>query len=140
MTVIYDLVCDAHHRFEGWFRSAEHYVEQADGGLVTCPQCGSSGVRKLPTASRVNTLVPVKDSGRSSEDDDAQARVAKLYDYIERNFDDVGTRFAEEARKMHYGEAEERQIRGQATAVEIKGLLEEGVSALPLPLPKSKLN
>lgn len=144
--IIYDLECGSQHRFEGWFKNAEEFAEQQDNGMLICPVCGSEDIRKIPSASHIakasssELLDPVK-----KETDQADRRqVLKMFnDYINNNFDDVGNRFAEEAKKMHYGESEERNIRGTATSDEIKELKEEGVSAIqlpPAPYDKDKLN
>jgi hypothetical protein len=147
MTVIYDLQCNAGHRFEGWFKNAEEFAQQQAGGLLACPQCACAQVHRLPTASHVGSS-PGRDAAKAARELAAlkvksDAVLTKIHDFIGRNFDDVGAAFAEEARKIHYGEAKERAIRGQATAAEVHALHEEGVDVLPVPAPppdKSKLN
>ena len=144
--IIYDLECGASHRFEGWFKNADEFAEQQQNGLLTCPVCGSDNIRKLPSASHIS-----KAGSASAKPETVQGmgqaerhQVMKMFhDYINHHFDDVGTKFAEQAKKMHYGEIEERNIRGTATSDEIRELREEGVSAVqlpPAPYDKDKLN
>jgi hypothetical protein len=140
--VVYDLNCDSGHAFEGWFRNLEAFSDQLARGLVSCPVCHSVEVARRPTASRVNTgarpsaesppktaqsgvPVPVEHAGRMM----AQA----VRNFVEKHFEDVGQHFASEARRMHYGDAEERNIRGTATADEVRELHDEGIEARPLP-------
>jgi len=142
--IIYDLVCDTQHRFEGWFKNTGEYATQLSGGLLSCPICGSTRVHKVLSVSHVNTGVEVHlaETGLTVEAR-PQELLKKLHEYIEQRFDNVGAQFAEEARKIHYGETEERNIYGQATGVEIRELREEGINAVPLPEKtgdKSKLN
>lgn len=142
--VVYDLLCDNAHQFEGWFASPEAFADQDQAGHLSCPMCGSSSVHKQPSAPYVNT-------GTSS--DHSQSVLAnpellenmrrKVLDFILQNTEDVGNRFAKEARAIHRKEVPERAIRGQASAAEAKELREEGVEvfALPAPaLPKDKLH
>ncbi|MDH5445648.1 MAG: DUF1178 family protein [Gammaproteobacteria bacterium] len=144
--IIYDLECGAKHRFEGWFKNANEYTEQQHSGLLICPVCGSERIRKIPSASYINKSGSSSDKseGTNLEKEVVQHQVVKMFhEYINKNFDDVGSKFAEEAKKMHYGETEERNIRGTATSDEIRELKDEGVSAVqlpPAPYDKDKLN
>jgi hypothetical protein len=145
--VVYDFCCGEGHRFEGWFNSLEDYSAQLTKGLLSCPVCGSSEIKKIPSASYVTLNRSISKIEKDMESADKVAAgkllVEKLHDYIESNFEDVGTAFAEEARKIHKGESEERNIRGQATVQEVKELREEGVEAYhvpPKPVEKRKLN
>ena len=147
--IIYDLLCDQQHRFEGWFKNADEFQQQLQTGLVSCPVCGSEHVQKVPSASHISTGHGQRDErlAPATQADTAEFSKAKLvallHDYVNKNYDDVGTRFVEEAKKIHYGESEARNIRGLATASEVKELKEEGISALPLPpapYDKDKLN
>ena len=135
--VIYDLVCDSAHRFEGWFQSPDDYQRQCDTGLLSCPSCGSDAVRMIPTASRVMIRStqddPPKESQKLSDEFSSVALLRKLHDYVEKNFDDVGPKFAKEARRIHRREAEERNIRGVVTAAEAEELSAEGIETLALP-------
>ncbi len=138
--IIYDLICAQGHGFEGWFDDAKEYEKQHRNGILKCPVCGDAEVHKIPSASHIslkrNAVIP-----------DEQVRNRKLlkrvHEHVERNYEDVGVKFAEEARKMHYGEREQRNIRGAATWSEFTELREEGIEVLPLPakpVAKDKLN
>ncbi len=135
--IVYDLVCARGHAFEGWFDDSDDYENQHRSGILECPVCGVAEVQKVPSASHISlkrrAIVP-----------DEQARMLKrMHEHVERNYEDVGAKFAEEARKMHYGEREQRNIRGAATLSEFNELREEGIKVLPLParpIPKDKLN
>ena len=143
--IIYDLKCSASHHFEGWFTNADEYKQQQLNGLLTCPVCGSENIQKIPSAT-INKSSLKSDVSNTAQTVEQQERhqVLKMFnEYINRHFDDVGNQFAEQAKKMHYGEIEERNIRGTATRDEIKELREEGVSAVqlpPSPYDKDKLN
>jgi len=146
--IVYDLSCEVGHKFEGWFQRADDYVRQKTEGSLSCPVCGSSHVEKCPTASHINTHSSL--SGRQSAMAEtspkaraAAAAVQKLYRYIDQHYTDVGAEFPEEARKMHYRECEERNIRGTATPDEVSALYEEGIEVFslpPKPADKEKLN
>ncbi|HLQ25798.1 MAG TPA: DUF1178 family protein [Acidiferrobacterales bacterium] len=142
--IIYDLVCDAQHQFEGWFKNADEYATQLSGGLLSCPICSSAQVHKVLSVSHVNTAPGTQPTDMElTAEARPQELLKKLHEYIEQSFDNVGTQFAEEARKIHYGETEERNIYGQATGIEIKELRAEGINAVPLPAKptdESKLN
>ncbi len=133
------------HRFEGWFASEEDYTSQLERGLLECPLCADKTVQKLPSAPRINLgaseapAAPVADQQALVAGDAAQALQAawlQMARQIVSQTEDVGHRFAEEARKIHYGESEERGIRGQASREETEALLEEGITVMPLPLPE----
>ena len=145
------LHCANDHSFEGWFRDGATFDRQASEGAVTCPTCGDSSVRKAMMApavvrsgSRELTVrsEPVAEPSPPQTPDHAKAAMMmamlrKVREHVEQNFENVGERFPEEARRIHYGEAEEREIFGQASLADAKELLEEGISVRPLPdLPK----
>lgn len=152
---VLNLQCAAQHGFEGWFASEAEFQRQLAEGLLTCPVCGDHTVHKLPSAPRLNlnasresaSAVQTKRSEphpvSASEGVDAPATNAqalnaawlKLAREVVRQTEDVGSAFAEEARRIHHGEAPERGIRGQATVQETLALVEEGIPVLPLPLP-----
>ena len=148
----YQLKCDAGHEFEGWFRDSADYDNQAQRHLVECPVCGSSNVRKAlmaPAVARSGALKKGSDTEarRAKVAQDLAQAAQKARDYVEKNFDYVGGRFPEEARRIHYGETEDRNIYGEATGGEVKELLDEGVSVAPVPeaqsaspTPRKKLN
>jgi hypothetical protein len=162
---VLNLQCSHQHSFEGWFASEDDFQSQLSRGLVECPMCADKGVKKLPSAPRLNlsglqrTEASTKPSHPSPAVENAQegaaapANVAAVTGmpagasqvqqaaflqalrHVMANTEDVGTRFADEARRMHYGEQEARSIRGQTTVREAVELLEEGIEVIPLPLP-----
>lgn len=142
--IVFDLKCNADHRFEAWFRSSDAYEKQRTAKLVECPHCGDTEIAKAPMAPNVSAKTNQKTdtvsvAAKSSDDKladvaaEAQQVLAKLKSHVEKNCDYVGENFADEARKIHYGEADERGIYGESTAKEAKELLEEGVEIMPLP-------
>jgi len=143
---VLNLQCGDGHGFEGWFGCEDDFQDQLGRGLVTCPLCGNAHVVKMPSAPRLNFGAPApapsaapaaaKQEVMATPDAAMQAALMKMVRHVLANTEDVGERFAEEARKIHYGESEERGIRGQASREETEALLEEGISVLPLPVPK----
>ncbi|MBB5213610.1 DUF1178 family protein [Parapusillimonas granuli] len=147
---VFDLQCERDHVFEGWFSSAESYDSQRAGGLLSCPVCNSTAISKKLSAPRLNvshiraadtapTAAPAQ-PGAAPVAAPALARMAKLQAEILRqmremirNTENVGVRFAEEARRMHEGEADERPIRGTATPAEREALANEGIAVMPIP-------
>ena len=146
--IIYDIGCENGHRFEGWFSAADDYDAQVQHGRLNCPVCGSLEVRRVPSASRIRTRANEDPAPEiTSSDLESVGKVAnsinKLRSFIEQNFDDVGDRFPEEARKVYYGEAAARNLRGVAGPREVGELLEEGIAVVPLPIhipSRKKLN
>jgi hypothetical protein len=134
---VLDLQCTAHHQFEGWFASEDDFQGQLGRGQVACPLCGDTAIAKKPSAPRLNlgAPAPAKQEVMTAPDANLQAAWLKMVRHVLAHTEDVGERFAEEARKIHYGEREQRGIRGQATREETQALLEEGVEVLPLPIP-----
>ena len=135
--IIYDLKCEKQHKFEGWFRDLAAFEEQRAGKLITCPLCGSSDVAMVPSSIAV--------MGRSRELKERKANLADvspmkmlemINDFVTKNFDDVGSRFAEVALKIHRGEEQRRNIRGVTTDKEEETLREEGVEFMKIPVPK----
>ncbi|NML46417.1 DUF1178 family protein [Ramlibacter sp. G-1-2-2] len=137
---VLNLQCSHGHGFEGWFASEDDFQDQLGRGLVECPMCGDAHVAKLPSAPRLNLgaaePAPPKQPVMNTPDPKMQAAWLQMVKHVMANTEDVGEKFAEEARKIHYGETEERSIRGQASREETESLLEEGISVLPLPVPK----
>ena len=137
----YDLICDKGHAFDGWFRNSAAYDEQAGGGLVSCTQCGSAKVEKQLMAPGIPAKSNRKsDSATKMVAAPADPRLAELMNmmremrkHVEENAEYVGDRFADEARKIHYEESEQRGIYGQTTADEAKALVEEGITVHALP-------
>lgn len=136
--IVLDLTCDQSHRFEAWFASTEAFESQQAAGLVSCPHCNSHAVRRLPSAPYVQTS-----SHSAPAAPDPATIAAKLVDVLRKAADqseDVGERFSEEARRIHYGDAEERAIRGKARKDELIELMEEGIPVLPVPPDKDDLH
>jgi hypothetical protein len=137
---VLNLQCSHSHSFEGWFASENDFQSQLARGLVECPLCGDTGVSKMLTAPRLN-LGAAQPAPRqevmTAPDALLQAEWLKVVRHVMANTEDVGERFAEEARRIHYGETEERGIRGQASREETEALVEEGIAVLPLPIPKA---
>jgi hypothetical protein len=142
--VIYDLICDKNHKFEGWFPSFEGYQEQAAKSLISCPSCGTTAVEKLPHACAVHVR---KESGKAAterpkpsppalSETDAKELLIRLNQYVRENFENVGPRFAEEARAIFHGEREQKPIHGTATPEEREDLDDDGIPYGILPKPK----
>jgi hypothetical protein len=138
---VLDLQCTQGHGFEGWFASHEEFERQLAAGLVECPLCGDTKVTKLLSAPRLNLGAP-KPAGETGKEAPAlqpgpspEARWLQAVRKVMEQTEDVGDRFADEARKMHYGEIEERGIRGQTTRAQAQSLIDEGVPVFSLPLP-----
>ena len=139
---VLDLQCSAQHQFEGWFASEDDFQGQLARGLVECPMCGDTAVAKKLSAPRLNLGAAQpqpqpKQEVMTAPDAKLQAAWLKMVRHVMANTEDVGERFTEEARKIHYGESEERGIRGQASPEQRQELLEEGIGVLPLPIPKA---
>jgi hypothetical protein len=151
---VLDLQCSQHHVFEGWFGSEDDFQSQRTSGLVTCPLCGDADVTKMLSAPRLNlsgALPSLSDNSHSEEPTsnavttisssaalmpvEAQQAWLHMVQHVLSNTEDVGGQFADEARKMHYGETPERAIRGQVSREETSALLEEGIQVMPLPMP-----
>ena len=150
---VFDLHCGQSHAFEGWFASEDDFQGQLARGLLECPLCGDKAITKLPSAPRLNlgsADAPGAAEAHESKveaQDGALANVAALppatlqaawlhmVRQVMTQTEDVGERFAEEARRIHYGEADERAIRGQASGQQARELLDEGIAVMPLPLP-----
>ena len=142
--IIFELACAQGHRFEGWFASSEAFAEQRERSLVTCPVCNDAHVERVPSARvSVPKAAPSKPAPApapatsSSHTVDLGANlspevVAKLREVVKQT-ENVGRRFPEEARKIHYEEAPARPIRGQASPEEAEALNEEGIDFAPLP-------
>ncbi|MBS0469029.1 MAG: DUF1178 family protein [Proteobacteria bacterium] len=147
---VLDLFCAHDHSFEGWFGSEEDFQSQLARGLVQCPMCGNADIRKGVSAPRLNlrtsttpreTVAPCDRpppfASNVTTSQALQTAWLQMARQIVAHTEDVGQRFASEARRMHYGEIEERAIRGQASPEQTAELLEEGIAVLPLPLPEA---
>jgi len=142
--IVYELGCANSHRFEGWFSSREDFNRQLAAKFLTCPLCGDGEIVRLPHASYVNTRSPEVSLKPAAQPPQQYANLgaevlAKLIEHIVENTEDVGAAFPEEARKIHYGESDERRIRGTASIQEIVDLREEGIEVAALPVPPHRL-
>jgi hypothetical protein len=154
---VLDLRCGAGHLFEGWFGSEDDYASQRDRGLLDCPVCGNAEVLRLPSAPRLNLSgarapataaapaqappAPAQVTALAGGGTAAQRFVEAVTELL-NNTQDVGSRFAEEARRIHYGESEAKAIRGQTTPEEREALADEGIEVFTLPVgipPKTSL-
>jgi hypothetical protein len=145
--VVYNLLCKKKHSFEGWFPSFEDFQKQADKKLISCPTCGTTKVEKMPHACAVHVkkeqpAAPAKKQAQTPapapppSPAEFKEMLIRVHHYVKENYEDVGPRFAEEAKQIHKGEAEERPIHGTATIKEAKELADEGVPFIPLPKPE----
>ena len=143
---VLNLQCAHQHEFEGWFGSEDDYASQLARGLVSCPMCGDVHIQKKLSAPRLNlragrqepeapvaNQVAMSNHGENPDLAAMQARIMQALREVMANTEDVGERFADEARAMHHGEAEHRQIRGKASPQEALELMEEGIEVIALP-------
>ncbi len=149
--IVYDLICDSAHRFEGWFGSSGDFASQKERGLLSCPVCGSEAIAKAPMAPAVPakgnqgvtaSLGQQADKTKSVSNTPMPPEVAKALTALAKaqskaleKSEWVGDKFVENARSMHYGETDEKPIHGRATPDEARGLMEEGVAVSPLIVP-----
>lgn len=155
--ILYNLVCTRRHEFESWFPNSSAYDKQARRGLISCPVCASTKVEKAIMAPRLarkdkSTSIAVSDEVAaapqavtpvamiSPQEQELRKKLKELRDHLTANSDNVGKKFPEEARKMHYGEIEHRSIYGEATAQDAKELHEEGIEFHPLPMLPDERN
>ena len=149
---VLNLQCSRQHGFEGWFASEDDFQDQLGRAFIACPMCADTAIHKLPSAPRLNfgapsstsssdaaptpsmAVAPSPQTSPASAMDPAQAAFLKAVRQLVAKTEDVGTKFAEEARRIHYGETEPRDIRGQASLRETVDLMEEGIEVMPLPM------
>ena len=134
--VVYNLVCEHDHPFEGWFDSLAVFDLQQREGSLSCPTCGSVTVLRRPSAPYLNMKAQTTNEQTAvalPHNMTPEMMMAKMMAYIKHNTDDVGRAFPEEARKIYYGEAKARSIRGQASRAEVAELSEEGIDVLAIP-------
>ena len=134
----YDLTCESEHAFEGWFPGSNACDQQIAKGLLECPICGFRDVKKALMAPAVSAKKGDRDEKIRKQAvafAATQARLAAMRAHVEETFEDVGDQFSEEARRIHYGETEKRDIYGEATLPQVKELVDEGVEVAPLPGP-----
>jgi len=134
--IAFDLECSAGHLFEVWFNNNQSFEEQNAKEMISCPYCNDTDIRKVLSPVAVKTTSR-PDTERQMESIDYPRLAKEIVDYVERNFDDVGTDFAREALKMHYNVTEKRNIRGLATAQEEEVLREEGIGFFKVPVPNT---
>ena len=152
--IVFDLLCGEGHRFEGWFGSADDFASQRKRNMLSCPNCGSAQVSKVPSATRANLgapepkapskpTQPAKTPEMDGKDPFAIAQMlySRMLDELLTKSEDVGKEFPTEARKIFYKESPARAIRGQATNEEHQDLVDEGIPVARLPVPPTdKLN
>jgi len=135
---VLNLRCGQQHVYEGWFASEDDFVSQQARGIVACPLCGDTETVRLPSAPRLNvsrhaaTAEPARGPGTEMT---LQSQWLRAVRQVIESTEDVGERFPEEARRIHYGEVEERGIRGRASREDADALREEGIEVMALPIP-----
>jgi hypothetical protein len=136
---VLNLRCGQQHDYEGWFASEEDFVSQSERSIVACPLCGDTKVVRLPTAPRLNVsrhaAVESTAPRETRTEMTLQSQWLRAVRQVMNSTEDVGERFPEEARRIHYGEVEERGIRGKASKEDADALREEGIEVMALPLP-----
>lgn len=140
--IVYELACDCGYTFEGWFQDRHDFEKQHAAVFLVCPDCGSNKIRKILSPIRFQSasqVPPEKASEVHSTEVEQLAEVTKaletLQNFVEKNFEDVGTDLAKESLKIHYGVSESRNIRGVTTAAEEEELQKEGIELLKIPMP-----
>ena len=143
--IVFNLSCSQEHKFDGWFRTAEEFERQAQADLVACPICGDSHITKRLSAPRINSGAAEIIAGGEKTHEQQEVMAASMMPslqehmlkqfkaYVRANTENVGGAFAETARKMHYGEESQRNIRGRVSAEEAVELREEGIETISLP-------
>ena len=137
---VIDLRCASGHRFEGWFAGDEDFLDQNGRGLIECPLCADKVIVRMPSAPRLNFGASQSAETAPAAPDPStalQTRWMQMVRHVLSNTEDVGERFAAEARRIHYGEVPERGIRGQASADERESLRDEGIEVHALPIPSA---
>ncbi|MFV0432121.1 MAG: DUF1178 family protein [Alphaproteobacteria bacterium] len=139
--IVFDLKCaDCEQKFEGWFSSHDDFMQQKQDALLTCPLCESGNIKKqLSTPAISKKANQSENIGKNPalSPENMRKLIKDFRQHVVSNFEDVGDKFAEESRKMHYGEADERGIYGKASLKEVQDLHDEGIETLPIPeLPK----
>jgi hypothetical protein len=138
---VLNLRCGQQHAFEGWFASEEDFLAQTERAIVACPLCGDTEVVRLPSAPRLKVsrhaapAEPARPTGGAEMT--LQSQWLRAVRHVMSTTEDVGERFPEEARRIHYGEVEERGIRGRASREDADALREEGIEVMALPLPEA---
>ena len=130
--IAYDLTCHRGHQFESWFKNLKSFESQRRKKLIGCPRCRSVRIEIMYSARTIKKRSVLPEQASSGRGGDA----AEIIEFIQKNFDDVGKDFAEEARRLHYGDSEPRSISGVTTDQEESDLREEGISFLKIAIPK----
>jgi len=133
--IAFDLECSMGHSFEGWFHNTESFEKQKEQNLVSCPYCNDTEVRRILSPVAMKTSSHGDDS-KEMKPIDYQRLAKEVVDYINKNFEDVGSDFTKEALKMHYAVTDKRNIKGSATEDEEKLLKDEGIEFFKVPTPK----
>ncbi|MCE5264680.1 MAG: DUF1178 family protein [Deltaproteobacteria bacterium] len=134
--IIYDLKCQNGHKFEGWFKDRGTFEEQAAGKIIACPVCGDTEAVLIPSSVAIMGRESRPAAAKPEAVPSPQKMIREFQEYIRKNFDDVGDKFAEVALRIHHGEEDSRSIRGTTTGSEEETLKEEGVQFIKIPLPK----
>ena len=144
--IVFDIQCSNNHVFEGWFADSASYEKQAKKGTVECPVCSSNKVKKAPMAPNISmgaTASSGEESGTASEELSSKEQTSrymtmltKMRQHVEANCDYVGDKFAEEARRIHYGETDKHNIYGEASSEESESLRDEGIEFGAIPWPR----
>ena len=137
--IVFDLKCSNGHIFEGWFKNRKTFDRQNKKALISCPVCNDISITKKLSAFAIKPSQPPQ-SYNEQDYEELKKTGEQIADFIEKNFDDVGSDFASEALKMHYGVSESRNIRGHSSSEEEKVLSKEGVDFVKIPLPVIKDN
>ncbi len=136
---VLNLRCGQNHQYEGWFASEEDFTAQAERSTVACPLCGDTNALRLPSAPHLNvsrhSTPAAAHAPVASTEMTLQSQWLRAVRQVMKSTEDVGERFPEEARRIHYGEVEERGIRGRASREDAEALREEGIEVMPLPIP-----
>jgi hypothetical protein len=135
---VFNLRCGQQHVYEGWFASEDDFVSQQERRIVACPLCGDTEAVRMPSAPRLKVsrhAAPAEAARAESSEMTLQSQWLRAMRHVLGSTEDVGDRFPEEARRIHYGEVEERGIRGRATKEDAEALREEGIEVMALPLP-----
>ncbi|MBL8490313.1 MAG: DUF1178 family protein [Rhodocyclaceae bacterium] len=135
--IVLNLRCRNLHDFEGWFASSDAFTDQQARGLVSCPSCGDADITRLPAAAHIGTGAAAPAEPREAPGEAVAFHMGEALNALRRiveRTENVGVRFPEEARRIHYGESPKRDIRGKATPDQARELEEEGIQVFPLPL------
>jgi hypothetical protein len=134
--IAYDLECGSGHTFEGWFEDHKAFEDQKRNNLIACPVCNDTSVVVVPSAFSIKSCSPQGEGTEAAIKADESWEPQKIAEFLEKHFEDVGSRFASEALKMHYGVSEKRNIKGTSSKGEEETLEKEGIKFFKVPLPR----